>query len=128
MTFLTFFLMGRKLLFWKCQGKEEGPQYDRNKGKSKNITLKSSLKNVHIRYLDPDLQLEKMMDPDPHYINADPQPCFQNSMKDYFEWSLQGKTFIWKWSLGGISILNFAGTCFNNKKFSWGCSLSLKGQ
>ena len=24
--------------------------------------------------LDPDPQLEKMLDPDPHYINADPQP------------------------------------------------------
>ncbi len=25
--------------------------------------------------LDPEQQFEKMLDPDPHYINTDPQPC-----------------------------------------------------
>jgi hypothetical protein len=25
--------------------------------------------------LNPDPQLEKILDPDPHQINADPQPC-----------------------------------------------------
>ena len=32
---------------------------------------------------DPDPHSEKLLDPDPHKVNADPQPCFQykNSKK-----------------------------------------------
>jgi hypothetical protein len=47
----------------------------------KNIKIKiSSLKFFSIlghqtRIRNPDPQLEKMLDPDPHKINADPQPC-----------------------------------------------------
>ena len=31
--------------------------------------------------LDPDPHSEKLLDPDPHKINADPQPCFEQSNK-----------------------------------------------
>jgi hypothetical protein len=34
-----------------------------------------------IKTLDPDSQLEKLLDPDPHEINADPKPFLPHPLK-----------------------------------------------
>jgi hypothetical protein len=41
--------------------------------REKKIIKKNPKNSIHRRYLDPDLPLEKVLDPDPHCINADPE-------------------------------------------------------
>ncbi len=37
-----------------------------------------------------DQQLEKKLDPNPHFINADPQPCFKGWWSGLQHWLSQG--------------------------------------